>query len=137
MEEVNKIEELENFKNIKNFISINEATKNGYNLKVSTNVMAKVLTSKLRSKYHFEIKNSKKLMGVNSETGADLYRHSTLLRLIPIERSDNVQIDNIEYYVKKITHNKIVLQNIETGKITQANFDVFQKKKWKSLNFQE
>jgi nonsense-mediated mRNA decay protein 3 len=128
--EVNSIEKEENFSHLQNFISKMDSTINGFDMKVSTNGMAKVLIAKLRAKYRFEIKHSKKLMGVDGETGADLYRHSTLLRLVPVQRGDRIKIDNIAYEVKNTTKNRIVLHTIKGGKVKQVNFGLFQKKKW-------
>ncbi|MHA1719646.1 MAG: NMD3-related protein [Promethearchaeota archaeon] len=127
------IEEQENFKNLSNFISKLEKTTNGFDLKVSTNAMARVLIAKLRMKYRFELKISKKLIGVDPEKGSDLYRQSTLLRLIPVEKKDRILFEGIRYSVKNISKNRIILQNINGGKIKQIKFSEFQSKKWQFL----
>ncbi len=130
MVEIKKIEATENFLRIQNYISKVSYTVNGYDLMVSTNAMGRVLVSKLRARYPFEIKKSKKLIGVDQEKGSDLYRLTTLLRLLPVVAKDRIEIEKIIYTVKKITRNKVVLQNVESDKISQVNYDIFQKKKW-------
>lgn len=137
MIEIKKIEDTENFQRIKNYISKTTYTMNGFDLMVSTNAMARVLISKLRGRYHFEIKISKKLIGVEQETGSDLYRLTTLLRLLPVVPKDRIKIEKIIYTVKKITRNKVVLQNENGGKISQVNYNVFQKKKWVLIDKEE
>ncbi|UYP46374.1 hypothetical protein NEF87_002659 [Candidatus Lokiarchaeum ossiferum] len=130
MFECKKIEDTENFQRIQNYISKISYTINGFDLMVSTNAMARVLIAKLRGKYHFEIKISKKLIGVDQEKGSDLYRLTTLLRLLPVVPKDRIKIEQMDYIVKKITRNKVVLQTEDGGKVTQVNYDIFQKKKW-------
>ncbi len=125
-----KIEEKENFKNLANFISKIDNVTNGFDLKVSTNAMARALIARLRKKYHFEIKLSKKLIGVDSEKGSDLYRQSTLLRLIPVEKNDNILFEGIKYHVKSISKNRISLQKESGGKIKNIKYSEFQGKKW-------
>ncbi|MHA1584132.1 MAG: NMD3-related protein, partial [Promethearchaeota archaeon] len=130
MKTVGIIEQKANFENLSNFISKRTTRTNGIDLMVSTNAMARVLVSNLRSKYKFEYKVSKKLIGVTQETGGDLYRLSSLLRLVPVQRKDLIRLDGEDYIVKNITKKKVVLQDRKTNKIQQVNFDIFQKKKW-------
>jgi 60S ribosomal export protein NMD3 len=137
LENCYKIENEENFDNPKCFISKIDKSINGFDVKVSNNGFLRTLVSRLREKYHFQIKQSKKLMGKNNETGADLYRQKILLKLIPVVKNDKIILDNNKYYVKNITRNKVVLKNIETQKISQLNFSVFEKKKWKFINIDE
>ena len=92
--------------------------------------MARVFIARLRKKYHFETKISKKLIGVDPEKGSDLYRLSTLLRLIPVEKSDHILFEGIHYYVKSISKNRISLQKESGGKIKNIKFSDFQGKKW-------
>lgn len=125
-----KIEEKENFKNLANFISKVDNVTNGFDLKVSTSAMARVLIARLRKKYHFEIKISKKLIGVDSEKGSDLYRLSTLLRLIPVDKNDLILFEGIKYYVRSISKNRISLQIVSGGKIKNIKYSEFQGKKW-------
>ncbi len=134
MNDIKKIEKKENFRNVQNFISIIDPTINGFDLKVSTNAMARVIISKIRTRYHFEIKFSKKLIGVEQETGSDLYRLSTLLRLLPIEPKKKFLLEGIPYIVNNITKNKITIKNIDTNKISQVNYNIFQKKRWKLID---
>ncbi len=129
-----KIEEKENFKRLSNFISNIDHVTNGFDLKVSTNAMARVFIARLRKKYHFEIKLSKKLIGVDSEKGSDLYRLSTLLRLVPVVKNDFILFEGIEYHVKSISKNRISLQKDSGGKIKNIKYSDFQGKKWLFLD---
>jgi len=130
IEEIQHIEKSENMVNLSSFITRIEKTINGFDLKVSTNVMARALIARLKAKFHFEIKHSKRLMGVEQTTGGDLYRQSTLLRLVPVQKDDQILLEGKLFTVKNITKNKIVLQSPQESKKVQVNFDVFQKKKW-------
>ena len=134
MEEVGKIDFEEKHRNLKNFISVTDTVTNGFDLKTSSNPMSNVLIRRLRVKFHLELKTSKKLMGPDPETGGDMYRHYTLLRLLPVIKNDIVLVENVSYRVKKVTKNKVVLQHLTSNKVQQHSFSLFQKKKWKILS---
>lgn len=130
LDEIHHIEFDEHQKNLSFFITKVEWTKNGFDLKISNNAMTRALVHRLRSKFPFEIKFSKRLMGIDHETGTRLYRQSTLLRLIPVRKNDLLLFDGYKYQVKNITHNKVILTSLPGKKVKQLNFDQFQKKKW-------
>lgn len=130
LQEIRAIEEEENHKNLAFFISKVDETTNGFDLLVSNNAMGRALMNKLRSRFPFEIKHSRRLMGLDSENGQKMYRQSTLLRLVPVERGDKILFDGQRYHVKNITHHKVILEKLPDKKVKQINFDQFQKKKW-------
>ncbi|MHA1777634.1 MAG: NMD3-related protein [Promethearchaeota archaeon] len=133
LDEIHLIEANEHQKNLSFFITKIENTINGFDLKISNNAMARTLIHQLRTKYPFEVKYSKRLMGIDHETGTRLYRQSTLLRLIPVHKKDHILFDGKDYQVKNITHNKVILIELSGKKVKQLNFDQFQKKKWHFL----
>lgn len=133
LDEVRMIEENENKKNLSFFITNIEKATNGFDLKISNNAMTRALVHQLRAKFPFEVKYSKRLMGIDHETGTRLYRHSTLLRLVPVQKNDNLEFEGKNYRVKNITHNKVILMDISSKKVKQLNFNQFQKKKWHFL----
>lgn len=130
MADIQAIDHSANIEHLQNFITHTEQTTNGYDLKVSTNAMARVIISRLRELYPFEIKHSKRLMGIDPENGSRLYRHSTLLRLVPVLRDDRITLDGVSYRVHNLTKKKVILQEIQNEKMHHVNFDIFQKKKW-------
>ncbi len=117
--------------NPKNLIIDVGKTNKGFNLKLSTNNLMKKLAHFLRSKHHFEMKVSKKLMGVDSEDGSKLYRYFTSLKLIPIQVGDIIVLENDLLAIDKITDKKIIVRDQETDQLHQVNFNVFEKKKWR------
>ncbi len=130
LQATHKIEKAANIDNLHNYICKVEPTINGVDLKVSTNVMARVLISQLRALYPFEIKYSKRLMGINHENGTRLYRQSTLLRLVPVSKGEEFTLEGVEYRVHNLTRKKVILEDIHSHKLQHVNFDIFQKKSW-------
>ena len=92
--------------------------------------MSRILEKELRLNYPFEVKHSSKLMGINGENGTRLYRHSVLLRLIPLKKGDIISLGGIKFTVFNLTKKKIKLQRYGSVKIQQENFSILQKKKW-------
>jgi 60S ribosomal export protein NMD3 len=125
-----QIEQSARTENNENFISRIEPVTNGYDLKVSTNTMAKILVSKLQGRYYFEMKSSNRLIGRDSETSADLYRRSTLLRLLPVEKGDSILWEDEPMVINKIIHNRVLLQNVLSGEVKTIKFGDFQRKRW-------
>ena len=133
-EECQIIESHLRFNSPKQFISKKEDCPHGFDLKLSTNSMLKLLSNRLRARYNFLMKLTKKLIGVNPENGGELYRHYALLKLVPVEKNDLVEIDGQKYWVKKVAKNKIGLQEFGNTKNHQVNFSIFEKKKWQLLD---
>jgi len=104
-----------------------EEVNQGFNLKLSNRAIMNSIQSFLSSKYSFIIKNSKKLIGKNPNTGGDLYRSYLLLRLIPFQVNSYIQIKNVKYLVKKIHANRIILENFNTKMQRTRNFEFFEK----------
>lgn len=115
------------------FISKIEPTTNGYDIKVSNNVVLKSMVASLRGKFNFEMKLSKTLSGVDHQTGGELYRNFVLLKLVPVQRNDVVRIEDKIYLIKNFVKNKVLVQNKTTGKNTQLPFTIFEKKKYQIL----
>jgi NMD protein affecting ribosome stability and mRNA decay len=127
---VNSYDSNQQLKNAGNYISKTETTQNGYDLKVSNNIVLKNLTVELRSRYHFQIKLSKTLIGVDSSTGSQLFRHSILLKLVPVQKGEYLQLENKIYFVKNFMKNKIILQDAVSSKNVHLPFSIFEKNKY-------
>ncbi|MFW9897570.1 MAG: hypothetical protein ACFFD7_17325, partial [Candidatus Thorarchaeota archaeon] len=65
----------------------------------------------LKSRYHFLMKRTKKLVGRDNQKGKNLYRLKTLVKFLPFSLNDKIVINNVEYYVESITKSKIILKN--------------------------
>lgn len=121
-------------KDARNFVAKVEKVPNGFDLKLSSNNFLRILFNQLKKRFCFQIKRSAHLVGVDPENGADLYRQTLLLKLVPVKKDDIIIIENIEYTVHKITNQKLYLQNNVSKQITQANFSIFEKKRFQILS---
>lgn len=110
------------------FISDIDELSNGFDLKLSNKSIMASIQSLLTSKYSFIIKTSKKLMGKNPNTGGDLYRTYILLRYLPFHVDDVLRIKNDTYIIKKITANRIQLENLNDNSLKIRNLEFFEKK---------
>ncbi len=130
MEYILKMNEEIQMKDSANFISKIEKTTNGFDLKISNNVALKSLVHNLRAKFTLQLKFSKSLYGLEKSTGATLYRNNILLRILPVEKGEFLQIDSKYYLVKGFQQNRIVLQDLTSNKNKQYPFTIFEKKKY-------
>ena len=119
--------------NASHYISAVDVVQNGFDLKLSSQKLLKDLSNSLKKRYNFDFKISKKLMGVDSENGSDLYRFNVSLKLIPVEKNDIFSMDQMQYKVEKVIDNKILARNLTKDNIEQINFENFSKKKWRFL----
>ena len=104
--------------------------KNGVDLLLSTNELMKYIVSYLRSKYYFELKRTKKLVGRDTQKGRNLYRLKNLIRLLPFKKNDTVIIKDDIYYVESISKNKVILRDQLDNKLIK-NFTYFFNEKMK------
>ena len=109
----------------------------GYDLKISTLGFMRKLAHELELHYEFQLKRSKKVMGVNQENGSTLYRHYIMLRLIPFQRNDRVLIDSVEYIVRGIHSNTINFEEIKSKNIIRYTLQHIEKKKWRIIDESE
>ena len=109
------------------FLSDIEEFQQGFDLKLSSKSMMNSIQAYLTGKYSFIIKNSKKLMGKNPNTGGDLYRSYMLLRLIPFQMNSCIRIRNTQFIVKSIHSNRIILENMDTKSLQTRTFEFFEK----------
>jgi nonsense-mediated mRNA decay protein 3 len=133
MKSVANFDESQQMMNSSRFISKIEIVTNGYDLKVSDNIMLKALVANLRANHPFLQKISKSLIGVDSQTGGELYRTHILLKLAPVNRGDFIKLDDKVYRVKNITKNRVIVEEPVSHKTTQFPFSVFEKKKYHHL----
>ncbi|MHA1671562.1 MAG: NMD3-related protein [Promethearchaeota archaeon] len=98
--------------------------KNGVDLLLSTNELMNRIISYLKSKYYFEQKRTKKLVGRDTQKGRNLYRLKTLIRLLPFEKNDLIMINNDIYNVESISKNKVILRDQLDNKVVK-NFSYF------------
>ncbi|MBY9002561.1 MAG: hypothetical protein KGD73_01185 [Candidatus Lokiarchaeota archaeon] len=98
--------------------------KNGVDLLLSTNELMNYIVSYLRSKYYFELKRTKKLVGRDKQKGRNLYRLKNLIRLLPFKKNDTVIINDDIYHVESISKNKVILRDHLDNRLIK-NFTYF------------
>jgi len=104
--------------------------KNGVDLLLSTNELMNHIVSYLKSKYYFELKRTKKLVGRDTQKGRNLYRLKTLIRLLPFKKNDTIMIDDDIFHVESISRNKVILRDRLDNKLIK-NFTYFFNEKIK------
>jgi nonsense-mediated mRNA decay protein 3 len=110
-----------------NIVDIIE-TNNGYDLKLSNISILKKIHSYIESRYNFIVKKSKTLVGVNSNTGGNLYRTCLLLRTLPVIVGDQILYKNEKYIVKRISQKNVHLENLKNKQSVFKKFKFFEKK---------
>jgi len=112
----------------KDYISKIQNEKFGVDLYLSTNELMNHIISLLKSKYHFILKRSKKLIGRDIQKGKNLYRLKALIKLLPIHKNDIILIGNQEFSVEAITKNKVILRREDNSKLTKDFNYIFNQK---------
>lgn len=117
------LEEIENFtdnifkQDQRQYISRVEEQRYGMDLYLSTNELMNHIIKYLKSRYHFLMRRTKKLVGRDNQKGKNLYRLKTLVKFLPFSLNDKIVINNVEYYVESITKSKIILKNKTNDKL--------------------
>ncbi len=104
--------------------------KNGVDLLLSTNELMNHIVSYLKSKYYFELKRTKKLVGRDTQKGRNLYRLKTLIRLLPFKKNDTITINDDIFHIESISRNKVILRDKLDNKLIK-NFTYFFNEKIK------
>ncbi|MFX1574654.1 MAG: NMD3-related protein [Promethearchaeota archaeon] len=110
---VNKLFEKDPRQYISKFID----QKYGIDLYLSTNELMNSIIKFLKSKYHFLIKRTKKLIGRDSQKGKNLYRLKASIKILPINVNDKIIIGEEYYNVENITKKKIILRSKDDRKL--------------------
>ncbi|MHA2392966.1 MAG: NMD3-related protein [Promethearchaeota archaeon] len=111
-------------KDHRQYISQIEDEKYGVNLYLSTNELMNKLVKFLKTKYHFLLKRTKKLVGRDRQKGKNQYRLKTLVKFLPVVPFDVILINNQEYVIENITKTKVIMRDINNNKFIK-NFSYF------------
>ncbi|MFX1455378.1 MAG: NMD3-related protein [Promethearchaeota archaeon] len=117
------LEEIENFtdnifrQDQRQYISRVEEQRYGIDLFLSTNELMNHIIKYLKSRYHFLMRRTKKLVGRDNQKGKNLYRLKTSVKFLPFSLNDKIVINNVEYHVESITKSKIILKNKTNDKL--------------------
>jgi NMD protein affecting ribosome stability and mRNA decay len=128
------LEETTNFaenlfnKDSRQYISKVEDQKYGVDLYLSTNEIMNHIIKFLRSKYHFLLIRTKKLVGRDTQKGKNLYRLKASIKFLPISLNDKVLIDDKDYTVESITKSKIILRSKTNTKLIKDYSYFFNEK---------
>ncbi|MFX0057274.1 MAG: NMD3-related protein [Candidatus Hodarchaeota archaeon] len=115
-------------KDEKHYISKVQDEKYGVDLFLSTNELMNHIISHLKTRYHFILKRSKKLIGRDIQKGKNLYRLKALIKILPIQKNDNIQIGNRDYFIEGITKNKVILRGEDNAKTVKDFTYIFNQK---------
>jgi len=85
--------------------------KNGVDLLLSTNELMNHIVSYLKSKYYFELKRTKKLVGRDAQKGRNLYRLKTLIRLLPFKKNDKIMINDELFHIESISRKHVIIRD--------------------------
>ena len=112
----------------KQYISKIEDQKYGVDLYLSTNELMNHLIKFLRSKYHFLLKRSKKLVGRDNQRGKNLYRFKSLIKFLPVSINDMLLIEDQNFRVESIMKNKVIIRNENNTKFIKDYSYFFNEK---------
>ncbi|MHA1457329.1 MAG: NMD3-related protein, partial [Promethearchaeota archaeon] len=104
--------------------------KNGVDLLLSTNELMNHIVSYLKSKYNFELKRTKKLVGRDTQKGRNLYRLKTLIRVLPFKKNDTIMINDDVFHIESISRNIVILRD-QLDKKLKKKFTYFFNEKIK------
>ena len=124
LDQINVVVNKEFTKDDRQYISKIADQKYGLDIYLSTNELMNHIISYLKSRYHFLLKRSKKLVGRDSQRGKGIYRLKTLIKFLPIKKNDIIEIDNQKFIVEQILKNKVILKNENNEKLVK-NYDYF------------
>ncbi|MHA1804274.1 MAG: NMD3-related protein, partial [Promethearchaeota archaeon] len=114
-----------------------EDKERGVNLYLSSNELMNHIISFLKNQYHFLLKRSKKLVGRDIQKGKNLYRLTSLLKFLPIQKGDIVIIDRTDEYVVVNISKKIIVLRNKAGMKLVKNFEDFFKLKYNIIRHAE
>jgi len=106
------------------YISKSVDQKYGLDIYLSTNELMNHIISFLKSRYHFLLKRSKKLVGRDSQRGKGIYRLKALIKFLPIQKEEIIEINNQKFIVEQILKNKVILKNKSNEKVVK-DFEFF------------
>ncbi|MFW9773921.1 MAG: NMD3-related protein [Candidatus Thorarchaeota archaeon] len=111
-------------KDHRQYISQIEDKKYGVDLYLSTNELMNNIVKFIKTKYHFLLKRTKKLVGRDRQKGKNQYRLKTLVKFLPFVVHDRLLINNHEYEIENITNKKVTLRDKNNNKFIK-NFSYF------------
>lgn len=118
----------------KHYISKIEDQKYGVDLYLSTNEIMKYIIKFLKTKYHFLLKRTKKLIGRDSQKGRGLYRLKTLIKFLPIASNDTILVGDQKFFIENIMKNRVILRSENNTKLIKDYSYFFSEKVVKILN---
>jgi NMD protein affecting ribosome stability and mRNA decay len=128
VEDIKKFVNEVHLNNYESFIIEIEKSINGYDIKLSNKSLIKKIKSFIETRHYTINKISKKLVGKNPSTGGDLYRIYLLIRIIPLEKGDLIDISKKLYIIKRISNKDVYLEDIDSKKMILRKMKFFEKK---------
>lgn len=97
------------------------------------------ISSLFQKKYLCEEIRTKKVVGRDSLTMTDVFRYVLLINIINLERGDKIKFKGVDYYIKNLNNNDLILRNCIDGSkliITYGLYkDYIQLIKKKAIDF--
>jgi NMD protein affecting ribosome stability and mRNA decay len=116
-----------NDEKIKKYINKIDEVPNGYNIYFSSYGIMNKISDLFIKNYLCDEKRSKKLVGRDNLKSKDKYRHFLSLSLVNIKKGDIIRIKGIEYELKALNNNKImILINSENGSKNQESYGIIK-----------
>jgi nonsense-mediated mRNA decay protein 3 len=120
LDQINNYVDKEFVEDDRQYISKVIDQKNGLDIYLSTNELMNHIISYLKSRFHFLLKRSKKLVGRDHQRGKGIYRLKTLIKFLPINKTDIIEIDNQKFIVEQILKNKVIMKNENNEKLVKS-----------------
>jgi NMD protein affecting ribosome stability and mRNA decay len=111
-------------KDEKQYISNIVKQKNGFDLYLSTNELLNHIISYMKANYRFGLKRTKKLVGRDHQRGKNIYRLKAVMRFLPFNKGDYININDESYYVEQIKKKSVILRDNLERRIIK-NYDFF------------
>ncbi len=100
-----------------NFNEINKFVESewGFDIYFRSKEVLNKVSSVFQRKYLCDEIRTKKIVGRDSLTMKDIWRHVLLVNIVNLHRGDKVNIKGIEYYIKALNKNTLVLRECIKG----------------------
>lgn len=109
-----------NFKKINKFIEL----ENGFDIFFPNKGDINKITRLFQRKYLCEEVKSKKIVGRDSLTMKDIWRHVLLINIINLSKGDKISIKGEDYYIKALNNNDLVLRGIIKGEKKVISYSI-------------
>jgi NMD protein affecting ribosome stability and mRNA decay len=112
-----------------NFNTINkfeDKEEKGFNFYFRNLSQINKTSNLLNKRYFCEEKRSKKIVGRNFLISKDIWRHTLLIKIINLNRRDQILVKGEKYIIENISKKTLVLRNMEDNSKKVINYLIFK-----------